>query len=53
MLNKKYIIHQFDELGSQRFRKKQKFLRKIERKLYYAQIRKKNFRKINLEKFYG
>ena len=39
MLNKKYIISQFDELGSQKFKRKQRFLRKIEHRLYFSQLK--------------
>jgi hypothetical protein len=52
MLNKKYIIHQFDELGSQRFKRKQRLLRKLERRLYFSQIKKRNTKKQKLEVYY-
>ncbi len=52
MLNKKYIISQFDELGSQKFKRKQRFLRKLEHKLYFAQMKKRRAHKKNLNLFY-
>jgi len=52
MLNKKYIIHQFDELESQRFKRKQRLLRKLERRLYFSQIKKRNTKKQKLEVYY-
>jgi hypothetical protein len=52
MLNKKYIIHQFDELGSQRFKRKQRLLRKLERKLYFSQMKKRNSKREKLEVYY-
>ena len=52
MLNKKYIIHQFDELGSQRFKRKQRLLRNLERRLYFSQIKKRNTKKQKLEVYY-
>ena len=44
MLNKKYTIYQFDELGSQKFKRKQRILRSLERKLYYSQLKRKNLK---------
>jgi hypothetical protein len=51
MLNKKYIIMQFDDLGSQQFKRKQKFLRKLEAKLYFSQIKRKKSGKGKMELF--
>jgi len=51
MLNKKYIIQQFDDLGSQQFKRKQKFLRKLEVKLYFSQIKRKRGQKGKMEFF--
>ena len=51
MLNKKYIIQQFDDLGSQQFKRKQKFLRKLEVKLYFSQIKRKRGQKGKMELF--
>jgi hypothetical protein len=53
MLNKKYIIQQFEDLGSQKFKRKQRILRKLERKLYFSQIKKRNSKRVNLETFYN
>lgn len=51
MLNKKYIIQQFDDLGSQQFKRKQKFLRKLEVKLYFSQIKRNRGKKGKMELF--